>query len=430
MGHGQSPRLEGGNVPPEKPEDKLARKANDGLQNDVASEGFEGLNSQLYKQTQQDKDSRKLSLAEQLQSGEKPKMGIITRDFNCSIEISGRDTKSGKIIEYVLGRSHDEVARAKEAEAKHNRDEQELAYQHRFGDDPNSLIGKPVQIAHLTDNTIASDSSPSEGQVYFAAQQHDKSLNSQPGVPENLQKKLNARSENLKENGRIDEAGHWQFENPRLRPEQQQRDVARHLKELLWDTFNPSPGKVAKNNGEFAYQFLTGTGKDIQEHIDKNDPVLKDFISSPGANAIRQQFANMGFPGSTDKLGFGTFEAAKETALPRIATDPAKVKAVGPDGWPPVEYPDYSSVAFQVGGFGNPPKNSDTPWARASAVRIGSDGNPNDQGKYVQYQVVNIAGMHSFWEHLKSVSDKPIGSNGPERSLIQVFRWTEELPSK
>lgn len=138
----------------------------------------------------------------------------------------------------------------------------------------------------------------------------------------------------------------------------------------------------------------------------------------------------MGCPSSTDKLGYGTFDAAYDTALPRIATDPTTVKSVGPDGWPPVQYPDYSSVAFQVGGFGNPPKDGDTPWARASAVRIGADGKPNNEGNHVQYQVVNIAGMHSFWEHLKNISDRPIGSTGPQRSLMQVFRWTEEIPSK
>ena len=47
MGHGQPPPLEGGNLPPEKAEDKLASKANDQLQGDIAKQGFEGLNSQV-----------------------------------------------------------------------------------------------------------------------------------------------------------------------------------------------------------------------------------------------------------------------------------------------------------------------------------------------------------------------------------------------
>lgn len=195
MGHGQIPPLEGGNNPPEKPEDRLARKANDTLLGDVSIQGFEGLNNQVTDRKEQDKLDRNLTLDQQLQKNGTVKMGIITRNFNCSVEISGTDPKTGKAIEYVRGRSAEEVARAKEAETKspeEKRAEQEKAYKDRYGEDVENPVGqaqqgllndkqidqianflskpaeKPVLVA--SSNEIVSDSAPTPGQVYKAAQ--------------------------------------------------------------------------------------------------------------------------------------------------------------------------------------------------------------------------------------------------------------------
>lgn len=248
----------------------------------------------------------------------------------------------------------------------------------------------------------------------------------QPGIPEGVHKQLDANAQQLQTQGRIDESGNWQFQNPRVRHGQ---DLAGAIKEALWNTFNPSPGKVAENNLEFLYQFLTGTGKDIQEHTDKNDPVLKDFMQSPGAEAIRKQFQDKGCPAFTDKLGYGTFEAALDTVVPHRANpfDNAAFASNLPGDYLPNDmiYPNWGSVAAQVGGFGNPPK--DTPWAKASATRMDADGKPNPQGSFVQFQVINVAGAHSFNLHIPRIHDRAIGSTGPERSIIQTFQWTEPI---
>jgi len=197
MGQGQTPPLEGGNIPAEKPEDKLARKANDTLLGDVSIQGFEGLNSQVNLQNNQAKQDRNFTLDQQLQKNGTVKMGIITRNFNCSVEITGTDPKSGKAVEYVRGRSAEEVQRAKEAEARtpeEKRADKEKAYKEKFGQDVDKPVGrsqqevltndqveqiadflakptvqeKPVLIA--SSNEIVSDSAPTPGQVYRAGQ--------------------------------------------------------------------------------------------------------------------------------------------------------------------------------------------------------------------------------------------------------------------
>jgi len=66
MGHGQPEPLEGGNSSPEKPENQLAKRANDSLQGDVVQD-FEGLNTQFTRQHQQEKFDRNLTLNQQLQ---------------------------------------------------------------------------------------------------------------------------------------------------------------------------------------------------------------------------------------------------------------------------------------------------------------------------------------------------------------------------
>lgn len=179
------------------------------------------------------------------------------------------------------------------------------------------------------------------------------------------------------------------------------------------------------------YQFLTGTGKDIQEHTDKSDPVLKDFMQSPAADAIRKQFQERGSPAFTDKLGYGTLQAALDTVVPhrKNPLDTSAFATTLPGEYLPNDmvYPNWGSVAAQVGGFGNPPKDTDTPWAKASATRCDGDGKPDPQGDHVQYQVINVAGAHSFNLHAPVVHDRPLGSTGPERSIIQSFRWVEPI---
>lgn len=200
MGHGQSQPLDGGTLYPDKPEDKLAKKANDCLQGDIAKQGFDGLNSQVTQQSQQEKLDRNLTLDQQLQKNGSVKIGIITRNFNCSVEITGTDPNTGKAIEYVRGRSPDEVARAKEAEAQNpqqKRADQEQAYKDKFGQDADKPIGvqspltdpqldqiasylaknqqpeKPVPVLVAYGNDTTSDAVPTLGQVYNEAQ-HDK----------------------------------------------------------------------------------------------------------------------------------------------------------------------------------------------------------------------------------------------------------------
>lgn len=245
-----------------------------------------------------------------------------------------------------------------------------------------------------------------------------------PEIPEEITKVADEEAEGLRRRGRIDESGHWHFQNPRL-PKGQ--DIAGVLKEWIWNTFNPSPGKVAENNLEFLYQFLTGTGKHIQEHTEPEDAVLKDFMQSPGADSIRKQFKEQGYPTFTDKLGYGTFQAAVETVLPhRGAVDDFTAFATTLPGDPlPTDmvYPNWGSVAAQVGGFGKPPK--EYPWATATAMRCDANGKADSKGDHVQFQIINIAGKRSFELHLSQ--DKAIGELGPERSIIQVFRWTEPV---
>ena len=76
---------------------------------------------------------------------------------------------------------------------------------------------------------------------------------------------------------------------------------------------------IAKDNAEFLYQFLSGTGKDVQEHTDlTKDRVLQDFVNSPGAQAIREQYAKMGYPAWTGKLSYGTKQAFNETIVQKF----------------------------------------------------------------------------------------------------------------
>lgn len=179
-------------------------------------------------------------------------------------------------------------------------------------------------------------------------------------------------------------------------------------------------GKDARNNDEFLDMFLNGSGNDRQLHTKRGDPVLEDFIKSPGVQAMRDQYLKLGCPAETSKLSYGTKEAFLDTvAKPfgdsagHLFTDLFDEKHLG-------------SVGTQVGGFGNPPK--EYPWATANATRCNAEGKPDGNGEFVQFQVTNVAGAHSWGLH--AVSDRPLGSSGPYRSIIQVFSWTEPIPHK
>lgn len=179
-------------------------------------------------------------------------------------------------------------------------------------------------------------------------------------------------------------------------------------------------GKNAKNNDEFLDMFLSGSGNDRQLHLRRGDPVLEDFIKSPGAQAMRDQYLELGCPLSTTKLSYGTTEAFLDTVAKPVGdsaahlfTDLFDAKHLG-------------SVGTQVGGFGNPPK--EYPWATANATRCSAEGKADAKGGFVQFQVTNVAGARSWGFH--AIPDRPLGSEGPYRSIIQVFSWIEPIPQK
>lgn len=133
----------------------------------------------------------------------------------------------------------------------------------------------------------------------------------------------------------------------------------------------------------------------------------------------------MGNPESTEKLGYGTWEASLETALPLVSKNPEDWSNNLPGDPPPLKWPDYNSTGFQVGGFGNPPP--DKPWATAKATRVDADGKLSKNGAFVEFEVINVAGAKSFLYHIPS--DRPLGEDGPLRSMVQIFRWREPVKS-
>jgi len=174
-------------------------------------------------------------------------------------------------------------------------------------------------------------------------------------------------------------------------------------------------GHNAKNNEEFLDMFLAGSGNDKQVHSVRGEPMLEQFIKSPGAEAIRAQYLKENCPAFTKDLGYGTVRAFQETMLPHV--DSAGVKL-----------PDYSSPGVHVGGFGNPPK--DKPEDACTATRCDADGKPAKNGDHVQFQVVNVAGQHSWFYHFPLAKDKPDGASGERRTITEVFKWVESLPTK
>lgn len=195
--------------------------------------------------------------------------------------------------------------------------------------------------------------------------------------------------------------------------------------------------KVAENNYEFLYQFFAGTGADFQPHTDlARDSILQEFVQSPGANAIRSQYSEMGSPYFTDKLGYSTInQAFRETVAAPIVD--AIYEALHSNR----SYLDIATdkkhlgnVGVQVGGFGNPPKDDPRQWARATATRCDAQGMADITGKFVTFNVMNVAGRKSFLYHFPTVNDRELDEvnpvSGPMRSIVQQFRWIEALPSK
>jgi len=174
-------------------------------------------------------------------------------------------------------------------------------------------------------------------------------------------------------------------------------------------------GHNAKNNEEFLDMFLAGSGNDKQVHSVRGEPMLEAFIKSPGAAAIRAEYAKENNPAFTDKLGYGTVQAFKDTILPHVDSSGVKL-------------PDYSSPGVHVGGFGKPPK--DKPEDACTAIRCDADGKPAKDGDHVQFQVVNVAGEKSWFYHLPGFVDKPLGKPGERRTIVEVFQWIEPLQSR
>lgn len=192
------------------------------------------------------------------------------------------------------------------------------------------------------------------------------------------------------------------------------------------------PSGTAHNNDALLMQFLTGKGADYQPHNDINhDEVLRAFVNSPAGDIVRKQYATFGYPAKTDKLNFGTIDAFFQTVAPSSHYVPGSRSVTGTmagvDVPPVIDYRDWSNPATQIGGFGNPPKeNKDYTFAKATGTRVNSSGAPDPNGKYVEYNIVNLAGRHSFLLH--AAPDAPLGSTGPMRTIVQTLRWTEALP--
>lgn len=185
---------------------------------------------------------------------------------------------------------------------------------------------------------------------------------------------------------------------------------------------------IAQDNWQFLGQFIAGAGKDLQEHTDrKNDAILIEFISSPGAQKIREQYASLGNPAITDKLGYGTWEAYEQT-VKKPFLDALQQGLSGKDfGKILLDREHWGSIGTQVGGFGMPPKE-EAQWASAMGRRCNFQSSPDPNGDYVQFRVVNLAGMNSFGIHL--APNNPFGEQGPMRTIVQVFEWTEPLREK
>ena len=120
---------------------------------------------------------------------------------------------------------------------------------------------------------------------------------------------------------------------------------------------------------------------------DPNSPETMDMKSSPGAAQIRNDFIKTGEV-TRPKLGYGTFQAAKET-LP---------------------YPrQWASTALEVGGFDG------------ASITNNGDGTAT-------FRIKNRAGAKSFFYHLLPDFPTSLG-NVPMHNVEQKFIWTEPIGS-
>ncbi|MFO0730385.1 MAG: RHS repeat-associated core domain-containing protein [Nitrospiraceae bacterium] len=145
-------------------------------------------------------------------------------------------------------------------------------------------------------------------------------------------------------------------------------------------------GLTWETNATFFWQWSTGLhNKDVRNYR-SYDVETVEMSESPGAEKMRQAFKLNGCK-TKGGINYGTFEAAWDTLLNPLTLD-------------------WSSTAFQVGGF-----------AGASVV--------DNKNGTVTCRIRNVAGTHSFFYHL--VADRK-GKTGPMRNVEQNFSWTEPNP--
>ncbi len=150
-------------------------------------------------------------------------------------------------------------------------------------------------------------------------------------------------------------------------------------------------GLTWSSNWNFFWSWAFGGGQQNRNYY-PNAVENQEMQNSPGGNKLRDAFYNNGCK-NVNNFGYGTMEAAKDTAL-------------HPSQW--------SSTAFQVGGFGG-----------ASAVDNG-DGTAT-------FTIQNKAGTESFFGHYLQFFDKSINvpdrssNTGPMRNIYQNFQWTEPI---
>ncbi len=145
-------------------------------------------------------------------------------------------------------------------------------------------------------------------------------------------------------------------------------------------------GLTWETNTMFLWEWSTGLHSNDVRSYHSYDVETIEMSESLGAEKMREAFK---FNGCKTKTGipYGTIEAAWDTLLNPFTAD-------------------WSSTAFQVGGF-----------AGASVV--------DNKNGTVTFRIRNIAGTHSFFYHL--VPDRK-RKTGPMRNIEQNFSWTERNP--
>ena len=139
-------------------------------------------------------------------------------------------------------------------------------------------------------------------------------------------------------------------------------------------------------NTQFLLDFAFGFG-DTERFYGPDTPETQDMRNSPGGKLLMQEFHNGGAQG-VERFGYGTGAAYRDTVINPMTAD-------------------WSSTAFQVGGF-----------AGATATNNGNGT--------ATFTIPNVAGTHSFFYH--AVPDRQ-GTTGPMRTINQTFQWTEPIQS-